>query len=649
MQKRTFSQKTAEGALILWLSIIAILFLGKMSTVHAASPEGDFTFDAVTGCITEYKGSEQNVEVPEQISGVSVTGIEWGAFSNKNVTQVVLPNTVRTIGAMAFEGCSGLTSVTIPEGVSVIAPYTFYGCSSLQSVTLPASAETIMLDAFAGCTALTEITIPERVNGIEEEAFASHNGELTIVGNENSFAKNYADRENIKFRAIREENANPSDGQSSETGDGQKDNADQIAANQVITLIDQIGEVSLASEKQINDALDAYGRLTENQKTFVTNYSDLQKAKTVYEQLKADDQAKAKAAQDQAAAKAVIDRIDGIGSITLDSEESLNAIRKDYNSLTDDQKKLVTNLNKLVDAEAKLDELKKNEDTTNQGGQPSGSGQENGTGNSGNNQGTGTGNSGNNQGTGTGNSGDNQGTGTGNSGNNQGTGTGNSGNNQGTDTGNSGYNQGTGTGNSGNNQETDTGNSGNNQGTDAGNSENNQGNGTGTSGDSQGTMISDNASLQFRLSKSKATLYTKGKKTLTLNAYDNGTLLTANSVTWTSSNSKVAAVSSTGKITAKKKGKAIISATYKGVTVKATITVKKPILKLKKSKATLAVNKKVTIKAKATPAKKITYKSGNKKVATVSKKGVVTAQGKGKTTITVKANGVKKKFTVTVK
>lgn len=155
--------------------------------------------------------------------------------------------------------------------------------------------------------------------------------------------------------------------------------------------------------------------------------------------------------------------------------------------------------------------------------------------------------------------------------------------------------------------------------------------------------------IQLSLSKTKATLYTKGKRTLTLKLFHQGTVLAGKDVIWKSSNSKVASIQSTGKITAKKKGKTTISATYKDVTVKATITVKKPVLKLNKSKATLTVKKKVKIKAIAIPAKKITYKSINKKIAVVSKNGTVTAKSPGKTKIKVTANGVKKYFTVTVR
>ncbi len=121
-------------------------------------------------------------------------------------------------------------------------------------------------------------------------------------------------------------------------------------------------------------------------------------------------------------------------------------------------------------------------------------------------------------------------------------------------------------------------------------------------------------------------------------------------VTYTSSNKAIAAVSKTGKITAKKAGTATI--TVKCGSYKATckITVKKGSLKLTSKTAVSVKAKKTTaIKATATSKAKITYTSSNKKVATVSSKGVVKGVKKGKAVIYVSSNGITKKVTVTVK
>ncbi|MCR5784516.1 MAG: Ig-like domain-containing protein [Eubacterium sp.] len=75
----------------------------------------------------------------------------------------------------------------------------------------------------------------------------------------------------------------------------------------------------------------------------------------------------------------------------------------------------------------------------------------------------------------------------------------------------------------------------------------------------------------------------------------------------------------------------------------------KYILKLSKTKATIKVGKKTRISAKAYLGGDVTYKSSNKKVAKVTSKGVVKGVKKGTATIKVTADGVTKKFKVTVK
>ena len=56
-------------------------------------------------------------------------------LDNTLVTDLKIPDGVTTIGASAFEGCTGLTSVTIPESVTTIGNYAFSYCSNLQTIT----------------------------------------------------------------------------------------------------------------------------------------------------------------------------------------------------------------------------------------------------------------------------------------------------------------------------------------------------------------------------------------------------------------------------------------------------------------------------------------------------------------------------------
>ena len=128
-------------------------------------------------------------------------------------------------------------------------------------------------------------------------------------------------------------------------------------------------------------------------------------------------------------------------------------------------------------------------------------------------------------------------------------------------------------------------------------------------------------------------------------------------VEWSSSNPKVAAVDEKGVVTGVSAGTAKITAKC-GVfeesrTIQVTGDAKVQVKKITgvPKKKTLKKGKKWSIKAKVTPKNvaKLTYKSSDKKVASVNGKGVVKAKKKGKATITIKAGSLKKTCKITVK
>lgn len=159
-------------------------------------------------------------------------------------------------------------------------------------------------------------------------------------------------------------------------------------------------------------------------------------------------------------------------------------------------------------------------------------------------------------------------------------------------------------------------------------------------------LVKADTKVTVTLNKKTATVY-KGKTT-TLKATVTGTA--AAKVTFTSSNPKVAAVNkTTGKVTAKAKGSAVITAKCGDVKATCKVTVKNPTLTLNKTSASVKVGKTTKITAKAAPSGKVTYKSNNKKIATVSSNGTIKGIKKGTAKITVTCNGVTKTVKVTVK
>ncbi len=136
---------------------------------------------------------------------------------------------------------------------------------------------------------------------------------------------------------------------------------------------------------------------------------------------------------------------------------------------------------------------------------------------------------------------------------------------------------------------------------------------------------------------------------------------TDKTITWSSSNTKIATVDKTGKVKAASAGTARITAkTSNGKTAVCTVTVTKPVVKvtsvkLNRTKLTLNKGKTVSLKATVNPSgatnKRVSWKSSNTKVATVDKNGKVKAVSKGTATITVTTADGSKRATckVTVK
>ena len=89
-----------------------------------------------------------------------------GAYfnENKNLSSVILPVSITSIGNSAFLLCNNLSSIIIPASVTFIGYQAFKYCNSLTSITIPATVTSIGDEAFSDCIGLTSIvaypTIP---------------------------------------------------------------------------------------------------------------------------------------------------------------------------------------------------------------------------------------------------------------------------------------------------------------------------------------------------------------------------------------------------------------------------------------------------------------------------------------------------------
>ena len=94
-------------------------------------------------------------------------------LNSELITDLVIPESITSIGAHSFTGCGGLTSVTIPNSVTSIGACAFQSCHGLKSVTIGNSVISIGEASFNGCSALTSVEIPNSVTSIGDRGFQS--------------------------------------------------------------------------------------------------------------------------------------------------------------------------------------------------------------------------------------------------------------------------------------------------------------------------------------------------------------------------------------------------------------------------------------------------------------------------------------------
>ena len=113
-----------------------------------------------------------DIIVPSAYNEKPVVGIGGNAFSNSSITSIIIPDSLTSIGAGAFERCSSLKNATISDNVTFIGNSAFLGCSKLENISIPESITSIGKEVFRWCISLTNIIIPDGVKSIGDYAFS---------------------------------------------------------------------------------------------------------------------------------------------------------------------------------------------------------------------------------------------------------------------------------------------------------------------------------------------------------------------------------------------------------------------------------------------------------------------------------------------
>ena len=207
--------KKAVSLLLSILLIVVVLPMGIFGVTAADQTftNGNFTYKVVNDeaiIISAAEGLSGALVIPSELDGYTVTAIGPKAFYNfKNLTEVTIPSTIKSMGKNAFMNCTGMTkinitdlkawcemerfgalaspmiyakklylngalvegNITIPEGTKAITQGAFYSCKDIKNVTLPNTITYIGESAFNGCEYLASINIPNSVTEIGDWAF----------------------------------------------------------------------------------------------------------------------------------------------------------------------------------------------------------------------------------------------------------------------------------------------------------------------------------------------------------------------------------------------------------------------------------------------------------------------------------------------
>lgn len=273
-----------------------------------------------------------------------VVKIEEGAFKNTAVETVRLGESVKEVGAYAFQNCTSLTSVTLEECVYV-GRGAFEGCENLREITLALHDDSVIeAGAFAGVEGAV-VSVPS----VAEEASLRLQTEypslqIRYYTREKAEECRYfieklqtvrADSGEAIERAERAYAALNDEERAKITNYGTLQNA--RAAFNAAQTVQEIGTVSLESGEKLAAAERAYAALTTEQKALVYNRETLANARAVYD---------------------AVQLIHEIGEVEISSEGKIARAEEAYLALTPEQKDVVFNYEALTKAREEVDALR---------------------------------------------------------------------------------------------------------------------------------------------------------------------------------------------------------------------------------------------------------------------------------------------------
>jgi hypothetical protein len=165
-----------------------IVLLGLFGSIPLFAQNLNITVEELDGAmrITKSTGRAKELVIPQSINDLPVTSIGPGAFANRGLETITIPDTVTEIGDLAFAD-NRLTSLVLGDNVTAVGRGAFAG-NRLTELVLGRGLSSVGRGAFLR-NHITNLTITDNITVIEDYAFFSNNiqslsipGTVTVIG-----------------------------------------------------------------------------------------------------------------------------------------------------------------------------------------------------------------------------------------------------------------------------------------------------------------------------------------------------------------------------------------------------------------------------------------------------------------------------------
>ena len=151
-----------------WCTSLTNFYVDEDNPNYCSVDGNLFSKDMMT--LIQYALGKTNThyEIPNGVKSISAYAFSYA----RNLTNVIIPDSVSDIGEHAFHNCY-ITNLVLPSNLKKINMFAFHQCGRLNEITIPDGVTEIGYWAFNECYNLTQITLPKSIQEIGSWAFGN--------------------------------------------------------------------------------------------------------------------------------------------------------------------------------------------------------------------------------------------------------------------------------------------------------------------------------------------------------------------------------------------------------------------------------------------------------------------------------------------